>query len=407
MGYTKEAVSGVFWVSGLRGSTRIVSFIKTLILARILTPFEFGVFGVAFLVLSFLEVITETGINVFLLQKDEEESYSYVNTSWVVSIVRGILISLVLLLLSWPLVMFFRVSEAYGVLLLTALIPFLRGFINPSIIYFQKRLNFAKDFWFRFIIFCSDALASILFAYIYKSAYGVILGVIFGVLVEILLSFVLAYPRPRLRFEKNLLFEVVNRGKWITSAGIFQYFFREVDDMVVARLLGASQLGVYQVSYKIATLPISEIGEVFGKVTLPVFSRISKDKKRLLSAYKRVSVVVFLFSLAMGSFLIIFAPFIVKVLLGEKWFDAISVIRIICLYAVIRTMIHPSFTLFFALEKQEYVTYVTLGGIIGLGVTVVPLVVKYGLIGAGFSTIFGVIFMLPICLYYVFKVLRE
>jgi len=407
VGYTKETVSGVFWVSGLRGSTRIVSFIKTLILARILTPFEFGVFGVAFLALSFLEVITETGINVFLLQKDEEESYSYVNTSWVVSIARGILISLVLMLLSWPLVAFFRVSEAYRVLLLTALIPFLRGFINPSIIYFQKCLNFGKDFWFRFIIFCSDALASILFAYIYKSAYGVILGVIFGVLVEILLSFVLAYPRPRLRFEKNFLFEVINRGKWITGAGVFQYFFREGDDMVVARLLGASQLGVYQVSYKIATLPISEIGEVFGKVTLPVFSRISKDKKRLLSAYKRVSVVVFLFSAVMGSFLIIFAPFIVRVLLGEKWFDAISVIRIICLYAVIRTMIHPSLTLFFALEKQEYVTYVTLAGIIGLGISVLPLVIKYGLIGAGVSTIFGVIFMLPVCLYYVFKVLRE
>ena len=79
----------------LRGSVRFDGFIKLAILARILTPSEFGIFGIAALMLAFLEVMTETGINVFLVQ-EEGKLEEYISTSWLVSIIRGFLISILL-----------------------------------------------------------------------------------------------------------------------------------------------------------------------------------------------------------------------------------------------------------------------------------------------------------------------
>ena len=92
MGYLKQTVINVSWAGILRASTRIITFIRIIVLARILTPSQFGVFGIASLVLSFLEILTETGINVFLIQEKKAIKY-YINDAWLVSILRGILIS--------------------------------------------------------------------------------------------------------------------------------------------------------------------------------------------------------------------------------------------------------------------------------------------------------------------------
>jgi len=89
----------------LRAATRALAFIKTVILARILVPSQFGAYGVALLVLGFLEVMTETGVNVLLIQ--EKETDRYVNSAWIVSIIRGIIISLVIILLTPFIVKFF------------------------------------------------------------------------------------------------------------------------------------------------------------------------------------------------------------------------------------------------------------------------------------------------------------
>ena len=99
MGYLRQTVKGLGWIGGLRGLTRFVTFIKLAILARILTPFDFGLFGIAALVLAFLEIISETGINIFLLQRKEGWK-DFLDSAWVISITRGILVSLTIFLLA-------------------------------------------------------------------------------------------------------------------------------------------------------------------------------------------------------------------------------------------------------------------------------------------------------------------
>ena len=83
MGYTKDTMRGVGWVGGLRLITRIVSFARIAILARLLSPVQFGVFGIAMLVTALLEVLTETGINVILVQEknDIKESVNFLSNT--------------------------------------------------------------------------------------------------------------------------------------------------------------------------------------------------------------------------------------------------------------------------------------------------------------------------------------
>jgi len=99
MGYTKQTIKGISWIGAFRIVTRIISFARTALLARLLTPRDFGVFGIATLVLSFLEIVTETGINIILVQKKENIN-EFINTAWVTSIIRGVLISIFIIVLT-------------------------------------------------------------------------------------------------------------------------------------------------------------------------------------------------------------------------------------------------------------------------------------------------------------------
>ncbi|OGM19775.1 hypothetical protein A2686_00495, partial [Candidatus Woesebacteria bacterium RIFCSPHIGHO2_01_FULL_38_10] len=394
MGYTKEAFKGLSWMTVLRGSTRIISFIKIVVLARILTPEEFGLFGIASLALSFLEIVTETGINVFLIQ-EKEDLKKYLNTAWVVSIIRGIVISFFLIILAIPISLFFKSPESRYILIIIGIVPFLRGFINPSIVKFQKELNFRREFYFRLIIFSFDAIVTLCLAYILKSAFSLVWGLISGVVLEIIISWLYIKPKPKFYFELESIKKVVNRGKWITLSGIFNYLFQQGDDIVVGRILNTYSLGMYQIAYKLSTLPITEGGEILHKVFFPVYVKISDDKERLKKAFLKVIVFTSIIVLPLGMVIYLFPEMIVLFILGEKWIEIVPVLKILVVYAVLRSITSSASPVFLAVRKQKYITIITLVGILGLAVCIIPLVKNFGILGAGYAALISWLIVIP------------
>lgn len=399
MGYLGTSLKGVSWIGTLRLSTRAIALLKTIIIARILLPEQYGLVGIAMLVLAFIEIVTDTGINVFLLQ-EKERIDKFINTAWVVSIGRGVLIFVLLLILSPFIATFFKTPLSLPLLILISLVPLIRGFINPSIIKLIKNLEFSKEFWLRFSIYAFDTVIAISLALITKQASSLIYGMIFGAMLEVVLSFYLLNPRPKFKFNKDQFEEIFHRGKWITGAGIFQYFFREGDDIIVGRVLGATSLGLYQMAYTIATLPITEVADVLEKVTLPVFIKISQDNKRLLKAYMKTTFVSLGVVLPFGIALFLFAEQILLILLGPDWVGAAGALKVVAIYAVIRATLNPTLTALLAIKKQHAVTVITFVSILGMGISILPLISVYGIVGAGASTIVGSLCSVPFVIYY-------
>lgn len=406
MGYFRDTAKGVSWVGAFRITTRAISFFRTIILARILTPFYFGIFGIATLVLSFLEILTETGINVILIQKKHDID-EYISSAWVVSICRGLIISFLILILSQPISSFFSSPDSKGLLILISLVPLIRGFINPAVVKFQKDLKFNREFWYRFVVFVLDSAVALIFSLILRNAYGLVLGLISGALLEVALSHFIVSPRPAFKFERTKVKEVMNKGKWLTGAGIFQFLFRQGDDIVVGRLLGESPLGIYQVAYKISTLPISEVTDVFNKVVFPVYVKISDDPRRVKRAFVKTTIVVSVLASVMGVGIFIFAPLIVEVVLGSNWLEAIPVLKILALFGIIQAIINSGYSLLLALQKNEAVVGLTFIAILGLGVTIYPLVKQFGVSGAAMAALVGSLLSLPFMVYTIVKALNK
>jgi O-antigen/teichoic acid export membrane protein len=286
-------------------------------------------------------------------------------------------------------------------------VPIVRGFINPSLVKLQKELQFKKEFWFKSTIFLFDAGVTVALALTIRSATSLVWGLIAGAVLEVLLSFIYTRPIPKLSFEKVKIKRIISRGKWMTGAGIFQYLFRQGDDAVVGRILGAPSLGLYQVAYKISSLPISEVADVVARVTFPVYIKISKDNKRFKNAFYKTMLAVSILAIPLGLAIFLFSREIILVILGDKWLEAVPVLKVLSIYGILRALINPSLTVFLAVKKQELVTLITFISILGLAVSIVPLIMKFGIVGAGISTIIGSLVSLPFVIYYSWRILFD
>lgn len=405
MGYSHKAITGVSWMAAMRAGIRIVTIGRVAILARLLSPAQFGIFGIGTIVLEFLEKLTESGINVFLVQ-NEGELNDYVDTAWVVSIFRGLIIACAIAILAPFIAIFFNSPLSTDLILLMAIVPIARGFINPSEVRFQKELQFSREFIFRIAIFIIDSLVAIGVSVATHSAAGLAWGMIAGAIAEVIMSHLLLTPKPRFRLDGVKVGKIVDRGKWMTMAGIFNYFYHHGDDVAVGHFMDIGSLGLYQMAYKLSILPITEIGEAISRVAFPIFSSIAHDKRRLLRAYLLSTLGISLLTIPVGLTLFMYPREILLFAFGSNWVGAADALRILAVFGAVRTIAGFPSAVFLAVKKQEYVTILTFVSILGLAVSIIPLINRYGIIGAAISALIGTLVAIPptaICLYKTLK----
>lgn len=370
-----------------------------------MSPYQFGVYGIATLVLALIEILTETGINVFLIQKKDDVD-KYINTAWIVSIARGLVISLVILLTSRFISIFFMNDDVLPLLTLISVVPIIRGFINPSVARFQKELTFDREFLYRSSIFLVETVVSIMLILTIKSPIALIYGLIVGAIFEVFISFKFVTPVPKIEFNKGIFGEIISRGKWVTSAGIFSYMFQNGDNVVVGRVLGARALGIYDMAYSISMLPITEIADIIARVTFPVYVRITEDRERLRRAYIKTTILtgVLVFPVLLIFFL--FPEHLIRLVLGSQWISGASVLKVLAVFALIHALGNPASAVFFAFKKQEYLSIINFTSFTVMIITIIPLINAYGTLGAGMAALAGSISAIPLVLYFLTKVLK-
>lgn len=343
---------------------------------------------------------------MFLIQ-EKDETKTYLDSAWVVSIIRGVLIAALILATSPVVLIFFKAPQVANLLYLVAGVAFVRGFINPMEVSFQKNLEFIKVFFFQGSLYLIDAAVAITLGILTHSESALIISMLVAATSEVVLSFVLFKDRPRLHLEKEKFLKVVHAGKWITGAGIFAYIFQNIDNVVVGRFLGTTNLGFYQQAYSISTLPVTGVSDIFNKVMFPVFVKISEEGKRLRSAFYKAFGSLFVLAILFGLIILFFSRPIILIFLGDKWLSVEPALKVLAIFGILKSGLNSTYSLFLSLKMQKTVMLSELTGIIGMGIAIYPMVMKYGIVGAAYSTIIAVIFSLPVVLINIRKIFNS
>ena len=193
---------------------RLAGLIKLGILARLLTPADFGLIGIAMVLIRWFEQFSQTGFNQALI-RTSGDIRPYLNTLWTWQVLRGIVLSLVLILAAPVAARFFGHPEASHVIQALAPLIFLRGLTNPAVVYLMRELDFRRVVcWNMWQVFSGLAVA-IPMAVISRNAWALVLSLLVGQVVSTIVSYRIHAFRPRFALDWVRVREMSQFGKWI------------------------------------------------------------------------------------------------------------------------------------------------------------------------------------------------
>jgi len=402
---SQRTVRSGAWMLGFRGVERAVGLVQIVILARALSPDDFGIVGLAMLAMAALDAFSQTGFDVALIQK-KDDIRGYLDTAWSLQVVRG-LTTFAIMAISAPwIASFFRSPESTMIIRAVALVPLLRGFVNSGVIYFQKDLEFRRHVAYEIAGTVTNAVVSIVGAIVWRSVWALAFGLVAGHVARCAASYRLHPYRPRFHIDWGKAGEVFRFGRWIMANNMVSFVMLNGDNTVLGKLLGTASLGLYQVAFKISNIAMTEISRVLSRVTLPAFSKLQDDPDRLRTAFlKSLDLVIFV-AAPLSAAVFFLGPDFVRIFLGEKWTPMGTALKILALSGLIRAIVATGSSLYLSVYRPRLEFLTTLLSMAGMAIAVFPLTSRWGLGGTAAAVLLGNAVVLPVWAANYFRLIR-
>ena len=406
MGYTKQAVHGFGWQTFLKIGSAGLVLGKIAVLSRLLTPEDFGIFAIIAIALGLVEASTQTGINTTILQSNRSISY-FIDTAWVIAIVRGLIIAIIMSILGFGLSIYYDKENLRFLIALAALVPIAKGFINPSIILFQKEFRFLHEALFRLSLLFVEILVAIVVAFFFHSVLALVVAIIASAIFEVFLSFKIFSTRPTFSFHTGRAKEILINARGLSPAALLIYVLDNVDDLIIGNQLGAYSLGLYHNSYALGHKLNYDISKALNHSTFPVYTKIAEDRLRLRDAFAKSSLAFMAFAVFITLPAILFPTQIVAIILGDQWQNVASVLPLLAIAGLVQSGNNLVYNLLMATKRYVILNAHLFFSVLTLIGGLLYFVNRNGLIGTGQALLLARCITLPILVFGLYDIFRK
>ena len=394
MGYTKNAISGFSWQTFLKVVTIGLGMFKLMILARILSPADFGLFSLVTISLGIAEATTETGVNYTIINSKQSIKY-FLNTAWVIAIVRGFVIGLLMLLSAFALARFYNEERLLFLISLASLVPVIKGFINPAIVTLRKELDFFKESSYHLVRIVSEMVLAVTITLITRDISALIIAMIGAACIEVLVSFIFFNYRPTFQYLHSRGSIILSNAKGLSFTALFSYLNENLDNIIIGKIASPYGLGLYHNSYSLTHKITHEFGKSAAHGTFPIFSKMANQSQRLQTAVIKSTASTFGLSVLVSLPFLIW-PQMIVFLLGDQWIEAVPLIRILIFGGLLHAVASMLYSYFMVLEAINLVNLHLSASVIGMFICAIILGNYFGLAGAVWGVVLSRVLTLPI-----------
>lgn len=332
----KKTFKGFFWLLIGSSSQSILQILVLSILARLVTPAEFGVIGVATIFLGFSKIFSQLGLGAAIIQRKVITS-NHIRTAYTVSLIIGGGFCLLTIVLARQIGIFFNMQALDEAVKYISIIFVIDSFVTVSQSILQRELRM-KHFAITELIsyLFGFGILGVLLGYMGYGMFALIYAYILQAIIKAVLVSILAPHSLIPYFDKKSFKDLIFFGSGQTVAKIANYFAGQGDNLMVGKMLSATSLGYYSRAYQLMVAPVNLIGQSLNIVLFPVISSIQTDLKKVKIAFHKSVQLVAYASLLISAILIINAKEIVLILLGENWLDVVLPFQILAVGTVFR-----------------------------------------------------------------------
>ena len=341
----EQLISGVFYTAVAKYTGMIISLLVTAILARLISPDEFGIVAIATVIISFFGLFTDIGISPAIVQHkdltDKELSDIFSFTFWI-----GIILSLLFFFSSW------YIADYYNNITLCSLCQILSINLFFASVNIVPNALFFKNKEFKFIAIRSFTIQVCCGGLAVTAA---LLGAgLYALLITPILSSIIIFIVSYLKYPQSLHATWgINSVKKIFSYSIFQFFFnvicyfsRNIDKLLIGKHMGMDLLGYYEKSYRLMMLPLQNITHVITPVMHPIFSEYQNDLQQLSTSYEKIIKLLAFIGFPLSVVLYFASKESMLILFGDQWLLSIPVFRILTLSIGIQIIMSSSGSIF-------------------------------------------------------------
>jgi PST family polysaccharide transporter len=303
---------------GSQGLRFVVGIVVTAVLARLLTPQDYGLVGMVAVVTGFVSMFKDLGLSHATIQRAEINNRQVSTLFWI-----NVCVSLFIMLLTVaiaPLVArFFGEPRLTGITIVTATGFLFGGLTVQHEALLKRQMRFGALSAVGFAALTANILTTIILALRGAGYWALVLGQLALGVVGAIGAWVVCRWRPGWPGKYEEVRSLVAFGRNLTGFGIINYFARNLDNLLIGRVWGTVALGFYAKAYQLLLLPIDQINEPLTSVAVPALSRLTDSPERYRQAYLRLLEKVALVTMPGVALMIATSDWLVLIVLGPQW----------------------------------------------------------------------------------------
>ncbi len=401
---TAKTMKGILWRFISFGSNKVLSFISTIILARLLVPEDFGLVAIGHLVINSIHLLGGWGLADAFINKRKHERQYYTALFYSSIFISSVVFLLVFFLA--PLFSnFFSNPSSLVIIRVMAVTLVIKSFVHPAIALIKKRMQFKRASVLGFINHLTTFIVVVSLAFFGFGVWSLVIGGIFAALFDFFVFFLFFPVKPMLTVPFRYIKDLFVFGKYMFFSTIFLFLLNEGDDAFVGKILGTVSLGVYTLAFHLANFAVFNVTFVVSQVVLPAYASIQDNKRRLKAAYFKVFRYIALVAFPASFGIFILAPELVPIVYSPKWNAMVYPLMILCVYGLSRSLIATTGEVFKAVGKPKLLRRTTFIQLIVLAAIIYPLTKLFGLTGTCLALTLAALSVHWLNFYYVARVL--
>ncbi len=326
----KKAASGMVWTALQRYSIMIIQFISGIILARLLTPHDYGCIGMLTIFMVLAESFIDGGFGSALIQKKRPTQVDY-STIFFWNLGMSVLLYAVLYFSAPAIARFYNTPLLRDVLRVQGIILFISAFNIVQRNQLQKKLNFKVLSMVTILTSITSLTVTILMAYLGYGVWSLVAQHILTALIPALFFWFHIKWRPQLVFSWQSFRELFSFGFYMFLTNLLNQFGHQIQGLLIGRFYNATTMGFYSKANATERLASQSISRVMTQVTYPLYAEVQDDKERLSNMIKRITMTLSYITFPFLFILLLCAKPIFVILYSERWLDSVPYFQVLCI----------------------------------------------------------------------------
>lgn len=329
----RKAVSGMIWTTIQRFAGMGISFISGIILARLLTPEDYGAIGMLTIFMLVAQSFLDSGFGSALIQKKRPTQEDYSTVFWF-NLVMSVVLYLILYVSAPFIASFYRMPILCDVLRVQALVLIISALTIAQANQLRKTFQFRKIAIVTLFTSLVSLAVTIWMAY---SGYGVWSLVVLGLLNSLIPSIIYWFTNkwyPKLVFSKKSFKDLFSFGGYMFLVHLINEFCNNIQGLLIGRFYSAATMGYYSKARGTEKLASTSISQSLSQITFPLYSEVQDDRQRLMALIQKLTGVIAFVTFPLMFILILVAEPVFLLLYSDRWLPSVPYFQILCIAGI-------------------------------------------------------------------------